>query len=211
VPVFSVYRAKWKRCAYVLDSLGRENYLCPWSNYNALPVAAWGGALAVGEQETLFARADDFTDLFLALPRFSTMFVGRQFGLPCLSCQNTGKAAEKGQGRQAMMLYCLHDINPLWVPSQNLDEFRGPARGKVRFKPWEPDVRFHGYWQADDALRVEGGGIKASYYTATNRVMFIVGNLSKTEASAVLRPIGQDSASPQIRFSTRRPTCPSKS
>jgi hypothetical protein len=171
-----------------LDSLGHDNYLCPWSNYNALPVAAWGGALVVGEQEILFAKTDDYVDLFMGLPRFSTMFIGRQLGLACMSCQNTGKATQKGQGRQAMMLYCLHDINPLWVPGTNGDEYRGPARAKASFRPGEPDVQFHGYWHPEEALKIEGEGVKVSYYTAQGRAMFILGNPTARETTAVLSP-----------------------
>lgn len=181
LPILSVYREKWKRCAYVLDKLGHENYLCSWANYNALPVCAWSGCMAVGEQS--LAKDGDYIDSYGSLEKFATYFPGLFYGLPSFACQRV----PIGQERQATLLYFLHDINWGWTHRNPMKEITGLTRAKAQFKPWEDDVEFHGYWQPQKILQVADDNIKISYYTAKNRVMFMVGNLAKHAVSTTLK------------------------
>ena len=65
---------------------------------------------------------------------------------------------------------------------------RKRRRARNRFKPWEDDVRFVGYWEARGIVDCDSEHVLVSAYHAPRGALFVVGNTGEKDTNAAISP-----------------------
>ena len=189
-----IYRNRWKDAAYV-NALHNRLNLCGDSQHvyaHFMPAYGFIGCWAPCEMGFYnpFPEKDNY-EFYGSLERYAAINPAKQFGQVPLVGMGASKWEESGAAkdtRSMMMLTALHDQD---VGSFGYRNVRTQCRLRATrnvFKQWEDDVTFTGYWESADIVKADNDDIKISLYGRKGSALFMIGNIAKTPADAVITP-----------------------
>jgi hypothetical protein len=190
-----VYRERWKRAAYVNFQNQRPNYLMDSQHVHAHYMPAYGfiGLWAPCEMGFYNSFKDrDNLGFYRSVDRYAACNPSRQFGqVPMIgmsSPQGADAALFARDTRCMMMLALLNDQDVGSFGARDPRVVARLRRARNRFKTWEPEVVFVGYWQSGGWVTADPPDVKVSLYRRPDSVLLVLGNVGDVAAEAVVEP-----------------------
>lgn len=190
-----IYRDRWQRAAYLNFQYNRPNYHYDAQHVHAHYMPAYGFIGIWGPCERGFYNPfpdKDNLGFYGSLERYAAYNPARAFGQAGVMI---GMASPEWQAhlfaqdtRNMMMLALLHEQD---IGSWGHRDMRVAAalrHARNKFKPWEKDVVFHGYWKSANLVKTQDKDIVISLYTKNDGTLFIIGNTRHEDVKARIQP-----------------------
>ena len=189
-----VYRERWKRAAYVNFLHQRPNYIRDSQHVHAHFMPAYGfiGCWAPCERGYYNPFKDrDNLGFYGSIERYVAYNPSRQFGQIPMIGMSTRQALAPFRARDTRCMMMLAMLNDQDVGSFGKRDGRTVCRlrhARSRFKPWEKDVDFTGYWESAELLTCSSPDVRLSVYRRPGAALFVAGNVGEELAAATIEP-----------------------
>lgn len=188
------YRERWKRACYVNHQHQRLNCLSDSQHCHAhfLPAYNFIGLWRPCERGYYNPFPDrDNLEFYGSLERYAAYNPARQFGQIAqvgMSSPQTDVLLKARDTRCMMMLALLHDHDlGSWNAGARDSQVIGSLRAaKNRFRPWEKEVEFFGYWENSEFVRCQPESVRVSFYRRPEAILLLVGNTGEKDTLAKL-------------------------
>ncbi len=189
-----IYRERWKRTAYVNSQHARLN--CTGDSQHAhahfLPAYHFIGLWRPCERGYYNPFKDrDNLEFYGSLERYAALNPARAFGQPGQIGLRTPQTAPEMIARDTrcmMMLTMLHDQDLNCFSNGDAGIVERLRRARNRFRPWERDVSFHGYWESDRLVKTDARNVPISLYRRPGAALLVLGNTGETDANVTVTP-----------------------
>jgi hypothetical protein len=114
----------------------------------------------------------------------------KQFGqIPMVGLNSWTKdpAQLARETRCMMMLAMLNDHDIGGYRKRDPEVLGALRKARNRFKPWEPEVTFAGYWENADLVKSSDTNVTVSLYRRPDSLLVVIGNASQGPAETTLR------------------------
>ncbi|MCM8768757.1 MAG: carbohydrate-binding family 9-like protein [Candidatus Omnitrophica bacterium] len=189
------YRERWKRAQYVNYQNKKINFLSDSQHCHAhfLPAYNFIGLWRPCERGYYNPFKDrDNLEFYGSLERYAAYNPAKQTGQIAqvgMSSPQSDPELKARDTRCMMMLALLndHDLGS-WNAGGRDGQVIGSLRAaKNRFRPWEKEVSFVGYWENSQFLQVSPENIRVSFYRRPDSLLLLVGNVGPETITAWLR------------------------
>ncbi|HOL65835.1 MAG TPA: DUF6067 family protein, partial [bacterium] len=186
------YRERWKRSQYVNYKNGKINFLSDSQHCHAhfLPAYNFIGMWRPCERGYYNPFPDrDNLEFYGSLERYAAYNPAKQFGQIAqvgMSSPQTDPVLKSRDTRSMMMLALLndHDLGS-WNAGARDSQVIGQLRAaKNRFRPWEKEVSFLGYWENSGFVQAQPESVRISFYRRPDGLLLFAGNVGDKPVSA---------------------------
>jgi hypothetical protein len=189
------YRERWKRAAYVNFQHQRFNGLADSQHCHAhyMPAYHFIGLWRPCEHGYYNPFKDrDNLGFYGSLERYAAYNPSKQFGQIGqigMSSPQSDPALKARDTRCMMMLAMLNDQDlGSWNAGGRDSAVIGKLRGaRNRFRHWEKDVEFVGYWENAEWVKSDSPSVPVSLYRRPGSLLLVVGNVGEEPATATIQ------------------------